>query len=176
MWKKWHLRPPLYEELCEDVDSVFKSVTVDFMSVLRAVFRKVAICSTPIETLEHSPAKYTSWFTLKTQQKSFGFECIVGYCCPILFAAKQSLAKKALDYLAVPCNFEIIDANYNPVSLKFDALLCALERESCLTMKEHVLGIKEDMEPSLLLVEQGCLTPRGALYQIPTIASPPQET
>ncbi|KNA02738.1 hypothetical protein SOVF_215830, partial [Spinacia oleracea] len=166
-------KQPMPEELCEDVDGPVKFVSVDFMSVLRAVFRKVPIFSTPIETLEHTPTQYTSWFTLKTQRACFGFECIVSECCPTLAAAKQSLAKKALDYLMVACNFEVVDANYNPTESKFDALLCALERETCLTVKERVLGIKEDMEPSLLLVEQDCLTPRGALFQITTIASPP---
>ncbi|KMT19941.1 hypothetical protein BVRB_1g009880 [Beta vulgaris subsp. vulgaris] len=163
----------LHEPLSDNESGSSKYVSVDFMSILRVVFRTLAIRCTPIETIEHNPEQYTSWLTMTPPKSKFAYECIFGDCCCTLAAAKQSLAKKVLFYCLSAYNLEIVNANYNPTTNKFDALMCTLARESYLNQKERVLGIKESLEPSLLLVEQDCLTPRGAAFQIPSTVSSP---
>ncbi|KAK9673965.1 hypothetical protein RND81_12G202100 [Saponaria officinalis] len=163
---------PLLEEVAANSCNALKKVTVDFMSVLRAIFRKVEIHSTPIETVEHAPNEFTSWFTVTTPNK-VGFECIFSDCCQSLVASKQNLAQKVIPYIMSINNLDIVDANYNPNDYRLDVVRCALNRESYLTIKERVLGLREEVQPSILLVEQDCRTPRGSMFQVPSMTSPP---
>uniref|UniRef100_A0A803MUL2 Uncharacterized protein n=1 Tax=Chenopodium quinoa TaxID=63459 RepID=A0A803MUL2_CHEQI len=87
-------------------------------------------------------------------------------------AAKQDLARKDVDYLINVCNLEIVDANYRATTCSFDAVLCVLERESYLSAKERVLGVKEHLEPTSSLVEQDCVVPVGEDFQAP-MPNPP---
>ncbi|KNA14834.1 hypothetical protein SOVF_103830 [Spinacia oleracea] len=61
--------------LPEELDEVFpasaKHVSVDFMSILRAVFRTITVRSTPIETVEHAPSQFTAWFTVTPPTSPF---------------------------------------------------------------------------------------------------------
>ncbi|XP_056694054.1 uncharacterized protein [Spinacia oleracea] len=163
----------LPEELAEVFAASVKQVPVDFISILRAVFRKITVRSTPIEIFEHSPSQFTAWFTVTPPSSPFDYECIFSDQCSTLAAAKQNLAKKVVHYLMAVYSFEVVDANYNPSDSRFGFVLCTLERESYLTLKERVLGIQELLEPSLLLVEQDCITPRASAYRIPSILSVP---
>uniref|UniRef100_A0A803N469 Uncharacterized protein n=1 Tax=Chenopodium quinoa TaxID=63459 RepID=A0A803N469_CHEQI len=87
-------------------------------------------------------------------------------------AAKQDLDRKAVDNLIDMCNLEIVDANYRATTCRFDTLLCVLERESYLSAKERVLGVKEQLEPSSSLVEQDCVVLVGEDFQA-SIPNPP---
>uniref|UniRef100_A0A803N851 Uncharacterized protein n=1 Tax=Chenopodium quinoa TaxID=63459 RepID=A0A803N851_CHEQI len=87
-------------------------------------------------------------------------------------AAKQDLARKAFDYLINVCILEIVDANYRATTCRFDVLLCVLERESYLSAKERVLGVKEQPEPTSSLVEQDCMVPVGEDFQA-SMPNPP---
>ncbi|KNA19378.1 hypothetical protein SOVF_062160, partial [Spinacia oleracea] len=129
--------------------------------------------STPIETVEHAPGQLTAWFIVTPPTSLFDYECIFSDRCLTLATAKQNLAKKAIHYLMAVYSFDVVDANYNPSDSKFGVVLCTLERESYLTLKERVLGIEEELEPSLLLVEQDCITPWASAYRIPSIMSCP---
>uniref|UniRef100_A0A803N9P8 Uncharacterized protein n=1 Tax=Chenopodium quinoa TaxID=63459 RepID=A0A803N9P8_CHEQI len=84
-----------------------------------------------------------------------------------ILSSKQDLARKSVDYLTDVCNLEIVDANYKATTCRFDALLCALERESYLSVKERVLGVKEQLERSSGLAEQDCIVPVGGEFQVP---------
>uniref|UniRef100_A0A803MJ22 Uncharacterized protein n=1 Tax=Chenopodium quinoa TaxID=63459 RepID=A0A803MJ22_CHEQI len=160
------------EDLCLGAEDNHKKIVVDFVVILRAIFKIVEIRCTPIETIEHSPDEYTSWFTVMPHKEGIGFRCLFSDYCRTVAVAKQSLARKAVDYLSDVFNLVIVDANYKVTTARFDAILCTLERESYLSVKERVLGIKEDLEPSTVLIEQDCLTPLGQEFQVP-VAIPP---
>ncbi|KAK9672680.1 hypothetical protein RND81_12G116800 [Saponaria officinalis] len=149
------------------------SVSVDYMSVLRTIYRNCKISSTPVETVEHSSGVYTSWMTITAPNQFPLGTCIFSDRCGDLVKAKNSLAKKAIEYLMPLYGIEIVDANYNPEADRYAAVACALERETYLTLKERVFGIIEEVKPSCLLVESDCATPRSRPFQIPAINSPP---
>ncbi|KAK9690275.1 hypothetical protein RND81_09G117600 [Saponaria officinalis] len=149
------------------------TVCVEYMSILRKIFRTVKINCTPIETVETLPGVYVSWLTLTPSEKVVQSRCIFSDERPNPVAAKENLAQKVILYLVPLYNLEIVDANYDVAETKYGEVLCALERESYLTVKERVLGIKEAIEPSILLVEQDCITPRADVYRIPAINCPP---
>uniref|UniRef100_A0A803MTM9 Uncharacterized protein n=1 Tax=Chenopodium quinoa TaxID=63459 RepID=A0A803MTM9_CHEQI len=92
--------------------------------------------------------------------------------CPSPAAAKQNLARKAVDYLINVFNLQIVDANYRETTCRFDVILCTLDRESYLRVKERVLGIKEELKPSAALVEQDCITSVVKEFQVPVSVSP----
>uniref|UniRef100_A0A803NAU6 Uncharacterized protein n=1 Tax=Chenopodium quinoa TaxID=63459 RepID=A0A803NAU6_CHEQI len=106
--------------------------------------KTVEIRCTPIETIEHSPDEYTSWFTVMPHKEGIGFRCLFSDYCRIVATAKQSLARKAVDYLSDGELFKC---------------------------QERVLGIKE-LEPSTVLIKQDCLTPLGQEFQVP-VSIPP---
>lgn len=58
--EKGLLKVILHEDLCNNPGDAAKFVSVDFMSILRDVFRKIVIRCTPVETIEHNPGQYTS--------------------------------------------------------------------------------------------------------------------
>uniref|UniRef100_A0A803MT03 Uncharacterized protein n=1 Tax=Chenopodium quinoa TaxID=63459 RepID=A0A803MT03_CHEQI len=148
-----------YEIVIEDVTALRKEMSVD----LRC---------TPIETIEHLSDQYISWFTVIHHKNSSSFRCLFSDYCPGPAAAKQNLARKVVDYLIDVFNLQIVDANYRETTCRFDAILCTLDRESYLRAKERVLGIKEELEPSALLVEQDCITSVGKEFQVPVSVSP----
>ncbi|KAK9698156.1 hypothetical protein RND81_08G085700 [Saponaria officinalis] len=148
-------------------------VCVDYLSIVRTIFRNIETQSTPIETVECAPGQFVSLLTITPFNRVNLEECMFSDPFPGLVAAKQNLAKKIIAYLVPLYNIEVIDANYGAQNSTYSSVVCALERESYLTARERILGIKELMEPSVLLVEQDCVTPRPASYQIPTINSPP---
>uniref|UniRef100_A0A803MUX5 Uncharacterized protein n=1 Tax=Chenopodium quinoa TaxID=63459 RepID=A0A803MUX5_CHEQI len=162
----------MYEDIPTNLGSKHKKIVVDFVVILRAIFRAVDIRCTPIETIEHSAKKYTSWFTIMPHRDGVGFRCLFSDYSSTVAEAKQSLARKAVDYLTDVFNLVIVDANYKVTTARFDAVLCTLERESYISVKERVLGIKEQLEPSTVLVEQDCLTPLGQEFQVP-VSIPP---
>uniref|UniRef100_A0A803N667 Uncharacterized protein n=1 Tax=Chenopodium quinoa TaxID=63459 RepID=A0A803N667_CHEQI len=129
----------IHEEVSYELESNHKKIVVDFIVILRAIFRTVDIRCTPIETIEHSPDQLTSWFTIMPHKEGVGFR---------------------------------FDANYKVTTTRFDAILCTLERESYVGVKERVLGIKEQLELSTALIEQDCLTPLGKKIQV-TVSIPP---
>uniref|UniRef100_A0A803MYD0 Uncharacterized protein n=1 Tax=Chenopodium quinoa TaxID=63459 RepID=A0A803MYD0_CHEQI len=140
----------MYEDVPTDLGSKHKKIVVDFFVILRAIFRAVDIRCTPIETIEHSAKQYTSWFTIMPHRDGIGFRCLFSDYGSTVAEAKQSLARKAVDYLTDVFNLVIVDANY----------------------KERKLGIKEQLEPSTVLVEQDCLTPLGQEFQVPMSIPP----
>ncbi|KAK9666571.1 hypothetical protein RND81_14G194800 [Saponaria officinalis] len=148
-------------------------VCVDYLSIVRTIFRNIEMQSTPIETVECAPGQFVSRLTITPFNKVNLEECMFSDPCSGLVVAKQNLAKKIIAYLVPLYNIEVIDANYGAQNSTYSSVVCALERESYLTVRERILGIKELMEPSILLVEQDCVTPRAASYQIPTINSLP---
>uniref|UniRef100_A0A803MAS5 Uncharacterized protein n=1 Tax=Chenopodium quinoa TaxID=63459 RepID=A0A803MAS5_CHEQI len=97
---------------------------------------------------------------------SSSFQCLFSDYCSSPVAAKQNLARKVVDYLSVVFNLEIMDANYRATTCRFDAVLSALGRESYLNVKERVLGNKEQLEPSLVLVKQDCIAQVGKDFQV----------
>lgn len=162
----------MHEEVSYELQNNHKKIVVDFVIILRAIFRTVDIKCTPIETIEHSSDQFTSWFTVMPHIEGVGFRCLFSDYCPTAAAAKQSLARKAVDYLSDVFNLVIVDANYKVTTARFDAVLCTLERESYVGVKERVLGIKEELEPSTVLIEQDCLTPLGKEFQVPRSIPP----
>uniref|UniRef100_A0A803MQU2 Uncharacterized protein n=1 Tax=Chenopodium quinoa TaxID=63459 RepID=A0A803MQU2_CHEQI len=144
-----------------------RKVVIDFLEVLRSILSCVDVKCTPIEIIEQFPNQYVSWFTIIHHRNNSGFRCLFSDYCLSQAAAKQVLARKAVDYLIDVCNLEIVDANYRATTCRFDALLCVLERESYLSVKERVLGVKEQLEPSSGLVEQDCVVPVGGEFQVP---------
>uniref|UniRef100_A0A803MWR4 Uncharacterized protein n=1 Tax=Chenopodium quinoa TaxID=63459 RepID=A0A803MWR4_CHEQI len=138
-----------------------KKVVIDFVEVLRSVLKCVDIKCTPIETIEQFPNQYISWFNIIHHKNSSGFRCLFSDYCTSQDAAKQDLSRKVVDYLIDVCNLEIVDANYRATTCRFDAVLCVLERESYLSVKERVLRVTEPLEPSTGLVEQECLAGVG---------------
>ncbi|KAK9682416.1 hypothetical protein RND81_10G072500 [Saponaria officinalis] len=168
---------PLRETFPKIVSGDSRFVSVDFVMVLRAVLKKLDNCSTPIETVEQDKGQFTSWFSIKPHTRNpsatCALQCIFGDSCPSLSEAKQNLSKKVITYLMAAYNFEVVNANYDPADSMADAIRYDLERESYLTVKECVLAIEEKVEPSLLLVEQDCLTPKGPAFRLPTTTSPP---
>ncbi|KAL9224681.1 hypothetical protein vseg_000693 [Gypsophila vaccaria] len=148
-------------------------VCMDYMMLLGVIFRKIEILSTPIETVEYAPNRYTSWITITPKNQNYGKKCIFSDDCETLSEAKQNLARKVILFLVPLCNLEIVDANYNLFDKKYGAVLLTLKRESYLTVKERVLGIQEPIESSLLLVEQDCITPTVVAFRIPNINPPP---
>ncbi|KAK9714421.1 hypothetical protein RND81_06G092900 [Saponaria officinalis] len=166
---------PLNADLAPEIGGNLHLVCVDFLTILRAVLRKVGFVCTPIEAIEHSPSNFSSWMTITPPRNSNSseYDCIFGEPATTSATAKQNLAQKVLAYLIPIYNLEIIDANYEPSKNKLATLLCDLERETYLTLKERVLGIQENKEPSSLLVEQDCITPRGAYNKIPAMNGPP---
>uniref|UniRef100_A0A803MGX3 Uncharacterized protein n=1 Tax=Chenopodium quinoa TaxID=63459 RepID=A0A803MGX3_CHEQI len=124
----------MYEDSPSGLKNSHKKIVVEFVVILKAIFRTVDIKCTPIETIEHSPDQFTSWFTIMPHREGVGFR---------------------------------FDANYKVTTARFDAILCTLERESYLGVKERVLGIKEQLEPFTVLIEQDCLTPLGQEFQVP---------
>uniref|UniRef100_A0A803MTU9 Uncharacterized protein n=1 Tax=Chenopodium quinoa TaxID=63459 RepID=A0A803MTU9_CHEQI len=162
----------MYEDLSFEAEKNHKKIVVDFVVVLREIFRAVEIRCTPIETIDHGPDQYTSWFTVMPHKEGIGFRCLFSEYCRTAAAAKQSLARKVVDYLSDVFNLVIVDANYKVTAARFDAILSTLERESYVSVKERVLGIKEELEPSTILVEQDCLTPLGQEFQVP-VSIPP---
>uniref|UniRef100_A0A803NF03 Uncharacterized protein n=1 Tax=Chenopodium quinoa TaxID=63459 RepID=A0A803NF03_CHEQI len=149
-----------------------RKVVIDFLEVLRSILSCVDVKCTPIEIIEQFRNQYVSWFTIIHHRNSSGFRCLFSDYCLSQAAAKQDLARKVVDYLIDVCNLEIVDANYRATTCRFDALLCVLERESYLSVKERVLGVKEKLEPSSGLVEQDCVVPVGGEFQVP-ISNPP---
>ncbi|KAK9740052.1 hypothetical protein RND81_03G007600 [Saponaria officinalis] len=164
---------PLNVDLSPEIGGNLHLVSVDFVTILRAVSTKIGFMCTPIETIEHSPSNFSSWMTITPHGNSPGYDCIFGEPAITPVTAKQNLAQKVLAYLIPIYNLEIIDANYEPSKTKLATLLCDLERETYLTLKERVLGIQDNKEPSSLLVEQDCITPRGAYNRIPAMNGPP---
>ncbi|KAL9232388.1 hypothetical protein vseg_007503 [Gypsophila vaccaria] len=152
---------------------VSQFVCVDYVMLLEVIFRKIEISSTPIETIENGANRYTAWITITPKNLVCGKECIFSDDCESLAQAKQNLAKKVILFLVPLYNLEIIDANHSLLDRKYGEVLLALERESYLTAKERVLGIQEPIEPSLLLMEEECITPTGAAFRIPTMNSAP---
>uniref|UniRef100_A0A803N4K4 Uncharacterized protein n=1 Tax=Chenopodium quinoa TaxID=63459 RepID=A0A803N4K4_CHEQI len=115
----------MHDHVSVELGNKSKKIVVDFLVVLRAIFKSVDISD---------------------------------YCLSSV-AAKQNVARKAVDIsLATTC--------------RFDVILCTLERECYLSVKERVLGIKEDLEPSRILVEQDCVTLLGKEFQVP-VSIPP---
>ncbi|KAL9233020.1 hypothetical protein vseg_008063 [Gypsophila vaccaria] len=147
-------------------------VCMDYIMLLGVIFKKIEILSTFIEIVEHAPNSYTSWITITPKNQNFGKECIFSDDCETLSEAKQNLARKVILFLVPLCNLETADANYSVFDKKYGEVLLALERERYLTVKERVLGIQEPIEPSLLLVEQDCITPTTAAFRIPNINPP----
>ncbi|KAK9676661.1 hypothetical protein RND81_11G091900 [Saponaria officinalis] len=164
---------PLNVDLAPEIGGNLHLVCVDFLTILRVVSRKVGFVCTPIETIEHSSSNFSSWMTITPPTNSSEYDCIFGEPATTSATAKQNLAQKVLAYLIPIYNLEIIDANYEPSKNKLATLLCDLERETYLTLKERVLGVQENKEPSSLLVEQDCITPRGAYNKIPAMNGPP---
>uniref|UniRef100_A0A803MJ67 Uncharacterized protein n=1 Tax=Chenopodium quinoa TaxID=63459 RepID=A0A803MJ67_CHEQI len=162
----------MYDDIPFGLENNHKKIVVDFVVILRAIFRTVDIKCTPIETIEHSPVRYTSWFTVTPHREGIGFRCLFSDYCRTAALAKQNLARKAVDYLSDVFNLVIIDANYKVTTASFDAILCTLERESYTGIKERVLGIQEQLEPPTVLIEQDCLTPLGQEFQVP-VSIPP---
>ncbi|KAL9231713.1 hypothetical protein vseg_006904 [Gypsophila vaccaria] len=152
---------------------VSQFVCVDYVMLLEVIFRKIEISSTPIETIENGANRYTAWITITPKNLVCGKECIFSDDCESLAQAKQNLAKKVILFLVPLYNLEIVDANHSLLDRKYGEVLLALERESYLTAKERVLGIQEPIEPSLLLMEEECITPTGAAFRIPTMNSAP---
>uniref|UniRef100_A0A803M5I0 Uncharacterized protein n=1 Tax=Chenopodium quinoa TaxID=63459 RepID=A0A803M5I0_CHEQI len=162
----------VYDDIHSELESNHKKIVIDFVVILRAIFRIVDIKCTPIDTIEHSPVQYTSWFTVTPHREGIGFRCLFSDYCRTAASAKQNLARKVVDYHSDVFNLVIIDANYKVTTARFDAILCTLERESYIGVKERVLGIKEQLEPSTVLIEQDCLTPLGQEFQVP-VSIPP---
>uniref|UniRef100_A0A803N6R8 Uncharacterized protein n=1 Tax=Chenopodium quinoa TaxID=63459 RepID=A0A803N6R8_CHEQI len=100
------------EDLCLGAEDNHKKIVVDFVVILRAIFKTVEIRCTPIETIEHSPDEYTSWFTVMPHKKGIGFRCLFSDYCRTVAATKQSLDRKVVDYLSDAFNLVIVDANY----------------------------------------------------------------
>uniref|UniRef100_A0A803N461 Uncharacterized protein n=1 Tax=Chenopodium quinoa TaxID=63459 RepID=A0A803N461_CHEQI len=156
------------------------NVVVDCMGTRKRSWRQlrksilscVDVKCTPIEIIEQFPNQYVSWFTIIQHRNSSGFRCLFSDYYLSQAAAKQDLARKAVDYLIDVSNLEIVDANYRATTCRFDALLCVLEWESYLSVKERVLGVKEQLEHSSGLVEQDCVVPVGGESQVP-ISNPP---
>ncbi|KAK9671400.1 hypothetical protein RND81_12G027600 [Saponaria officinalis] len=165
--------------VCESKEELYpnvkpcKTVTVDYMPILRQIFRKVQVKSTPIETVEKIRGKFISWLTLTPSTRIAQAECIFSEDRLSLVEARESLAKKVIQYLVPLYNLEIVDANYDVKKQKHSEVISALVRESYLTVKERVLRIKEGVEPSALVIEEDCLTPKALAYQIPNANSPP---
>lgn len=163
----------LHESILGRTCGYSRVVQADFISILHAIFRKFPTQATPIEILERCPRNVMAWITITPSGNNSAPKSIFGEGRTNSVLAKENLAKKVIEYLKLLYNFDIVDANYNPPKSKFHSILCALERESYLAIKERVLGIAETVQPSVLLVEQDCITPRGPLYRIPDQASPP---
>uniref|UniRef100_A0A803MDS9 (+)RNA virus helicase C-terminal domain-containing protein n=1 Tax=Chenopodium quinoa TaxID=63459 RepID=A0A803MDS9_CHEQI len=132
----------MYEDLHFETEDNYRKIVVDFVVILRAIFKTVEIRCTPIETIEHSPDEYTCWFTVMPHKEGIGFRCLFSDRCRTAVAAKQSLARKAIDYLSDVFNLVIVDANY------------------------------KELEPSTVLIEQDCLTPLGQEFQVPVSIPP----
>ncbi|XP_057252420.1 uncharacterized protein LOC125499595 [Beta vulgaris subsp. vulgaris] len=161
---------PLEVEHLNASSSVWHT-TLDYMSVLPMVVKHTQALLTPLESICFVGVKHTSWQTITCPHSAHGTTCIFGNACASLAESKQSVAKKAITFMMHTYNFSIIDANYKAAD--YTSILCALERESYLTTKERVLNIQEPIQPSPLVVDQDCLTPRGKQFQIPTMVSPP---
>ncbi|KAK9666366.1 hypothetical protein RND81_14G180000 [Saponaria officinalis] len=149
--EKGVLEIPLRETFPKIVSGDSRFVSVDFVMVLRAVLKKLDICSMPIETVEQDKGQFTSWFSIKPHTRNPSA------------TSKQNLSKKVITYLMAAYNFEVVDANYDPADSRADAIRYDLERESYLIVKERVLGIEE----------KDCLTPKGPALRLPTMTSPP---
>uniref|UniRef100_A0A803M0Z9 Uncharacterized protein n=1 Tax=Chenopodium quinoa TaxID=63459 RepID=A0A803M0Z9_CHEQI len=162
----------IHENVSDSFENKSKKIVIDFLDVLRAILRSIDLRCTPIETIEHLLDQYTSWFTVIHHRNSSGFRCLFSDYCASPSATKQNLARKAIDYLIDVFIIQIVDANYRETTCRFDAILYTLERESYLSVKERVLGIKEELEPSANLVEQDCITSVGKEVQVPLSVTP----
>ncbi|KAK9740632.1 hypothetical protein RND81_03G049700 [Saponaria officinalis] len=152
---------------------IMRSVSVDYMSVVRGIFRKIEIRSTPIETVQIWPNQFVTWLAITPVEKLTTEECLISEPCPDTETAEQNLAKKIISYVSPLYNIEIIDVNHGSQETAYSSVLCAHERESYLTVRERVLGIRELTELMPLLVEQGCVTPRESVHRIPDMECPP---
>uniref|UniRef100_A0A803NAV3 Replication factor A C-terminal domain-containing protein n=1 Tax=Chenopodium quinoa TaxID=63459 RepID=A0A803NAV3_CHEQI len=170
--KKGKSKVYFHGDISTEIGNNQRKVVIDFLEVLRSILSCVDVKCTPIEIIEQFRNQYVSWFTIIHHRNSSGFRCLLSDYCLSQAAAKQDLARKVVDYLIDVCNLEIVDANYRATTCRFDALICVLERESYLSVKERVLGVKEKLEPSSGLVEQDCVVPVGGEFQVP-ISNPP---
>ncbi|KAH9625530.1 hypothetical protein KSS87_020327 [Heliosperma pusillum] len=128
---------------------------------------------TPVETVEHDRMHFTSWMTLGPPKSTHLNKCIFGDCCLDLDTAKTNMAAKAIDFLIDAYNIEIVNVNYNSMDATYAPVACSLQREDYFAIKQRVLGMTEENQPTCLLMQQECTTPRGITHQIPTMDGPP---
>ncbi|KAK9698415.1 hypothetical protein RND81_08G102700 [Saponaria officinalis] len=153
-----------------------RHVFLDYMPLLRKIFRTVAVQCTALETVKHCADRYTSWMIIQPLFNSASKRVFIGPSCDTLACAKNYLAKKVIMYLIPAYNLEIIDVNYQTRDSKFASLRCNMELESYLSIRGRMFQIVEEPAFSSLLIERDEMGHENATADIPTITPAPVKT
>ncbi|KAL2899287.1 4-hydroxyproline 2-epimerase, partial [Bienertia sinuspersici] len=125
------------------------------------------------ETERFGEAEFIAWLTIICSGKMVSVRCITGDKVVSMIEAKQSVARKAILFLLNEYAFKIEDVNFH--FLEFVTFSFKLERESYLTIKERLYGVKENSTTTTVLQEEVLCTPHGVEFKILefSVAPPP---
>ncbi|KAH9622065.1 hypothetical protein KSS87_004007 [Heliosperma pusillum] len=113
-------------------DSEFLDAAVEAVEVMGSVGLGIVDGSTLAVFCERHTARLT---VMPTCNIATTGECFDGPCCDTLANAKNYLAKKVMMYLIPDYYLKIVNSNHGSSYAKYGTVLCALERDSYLTVR-----------------------------------------
>uniref|UniRef100_A0A803MM44 Uncharacterized protein n=1 Tax=Chenopodium quinoa TaxID=63459 RepID=A0A803MM44_CHEQI len=105
-----------------------------YITAIGVVVTKTEAEVSSLETIWAEGLGFMSWLTVSCPHSGTGMECIYSDPCPEVNVAKQKAAKRAVHYLVMRYNLEIIDVNYGLALEKGAA--CSFLKTKCYHFKE----------------------------------------
>uniref|UniRef100_A0A803LWN6 Uncharacterized protein n=1 Tax=Chenopodium quinoa TaxID=63459 RepID=A0A803LWN6_CHEQI len=113
-----------------------KYICIDYIDVLRVVVVATKARVSVIEVAELATTKWVAWLTVYPPG-SIDMECIYSQVMSSCKAAKQDAAKRAIQFLRICYNVDIIDLNHGKGV--YSGIKCALSRESYMSIPTPAL-------------------------------------